>query len=49
MTTFALVNGGAHGGWCWELVTPELTGMGHTSVAPDLPIEDDDADLEDWA
>ena len=23
--------------------------MGHTCIAPDLPIEDDDADLEDWA
>jgi pimeloyl-ACP methyl ester carboxylesterase len=49
MTTFALIHGGAHGGWCWELVAPELSDMGHTCVTPDLPIEDDDAGLEEWA
>ena len=49
MTTFALVHGGAHGGWCWESVEPELARLGHRSIAPDLPIEDDGADLRDWA
>jgi pimeloyl-ACP methyl ester carboxylesterase len=43
MSLFALVHGGAHGGWCWELLVPELEKRGHTAVAPDLPIEDDAA------
>lgn len=49
MTTFALVHGGAHGGWCWEYVVGELSQLGHTAVTPDLPIEDDEADLSDYA
>lgn len=49
MTTFVLVHGGAHGSWCSELVVPELEASGHRVVTPDLPIEDDDADLNDWA
>ena len=40
MSLFALVHGGAHGGWCWELLVPELEKRGHTTVAPDLPIEE---------
>ena len=43
MSLFALVHGGAHGGWCWELLVPELEKRGHTAVAPDLPIESDAA------
>lgn len=43
MTAFALVHGGWHGGWCWELVQAELAARGHTAVAPDLPITDLDA------
>jgi pimeloyl-ACP methyl ester carboxylesterase len=40
MTAFALVHGGWHGGWCWQLVQAELASRGHSSVAPDLPITD---------
>jgi pimeloyl-ACP methyl ester carboxylesterase len=40
MTTFALVHGGWHGGWCWQLLVAELAARGHTAVAPDLPITD---------
>jgi pimeloyl-ACP methyl ester carboxylesterase len=40
MSCFALIHGGAHGGWCWEEVVPELERRGHTSAAPDLPLED---------
>jgi pimeloyl-ACP methyl ester carboxylesterase len=40
MTAFALLHGGWHGGWCWELVRAELAARGHTSVAPDLPVTD---------
>jgi alpha-beta hydrolase superfamily lysophospholipase len=49
MTTFVLIHGGRHGGWCWELVVPELARLGHDAVCPDLPIEDDGADLTDWS
>jgi pimeloyl-ACP methyl ester carboxylesterase len=48
MSTFALIHGGAHGGWCWELVAPELEARGHTTVAPDLPF-DDQAGATEWA
>lgn len=43
MTTFALVHGGAHGGWCWEDLVPELEARGHRTVAPDLPTTEDRA------
>jgi pimeloyl-ACP methyl ester carboxylesterase len=45
---FALVHGGAHGGWCWEDLTPELDRLGHRSAAPDLPFEDPNGTSE-WA
>ncbi|WIW89439.1 alpha/beta fold hydrolase [Sphingobium sp. V4] len=37
MTTFILVHGGLHGGWCWEKVVPHLERAGHKAIAPDLP------------
>jgi len=37
MSTFILVHGASHGGWCWEKVKPILEGHGHTVFAPDLP------------
>jgi pimeloyl-ACP methyl ester carboxylesterase len=49
VTTFALVHGAGHGGWCWELVVPELEARGHAAVAPDLPIEDEAAGAEAYA
>jgi len=49
MSLFALVHGGAHGGWCWELVAPRLEQLGHTVVTPDLPFEEPDAGAQRWA
>jgi pimeloyl-ACP methyl ester carboxylesterase len=49
MSVFALVHGGSHGAWCWELLVPELEARGHTTVAPDLPFEDTSAGAEVWA
>lgn len=49
MGTYALIHGGGDVGWYWHLVERELRARGHQSVAPDLPIEDDDATLEDHA
>ncbi len=37
MTTFALIHGAAHGGWCWDKVVPLLQAEGHSVEAPDLP------------
>jgi pimeloyl-ACP methyl ester carboxylesterase len=45
---FALVHGGAHGGWCWERLIPELQALGHRCSAPDLPF-DDPHGAADWA
>jgi pimeloyl-ACP methyl ester carboxylesterase len=36
MAVFILVHGGAHGGWCWNKLVPELESRGHRAVAPDL-------------
>lgn len=49
MATYALIHGGGDVGWYWHLVERELRARGHETVAPDLPIEDGDATLEDHA
>ena len=36
MTTYVLVHGGWHGGWCWKRVTPYLRNSGHTVYTPTL-------------
>lgn len=36
MTTFVLVHGGWHGGWCWERVAELLAAAGHESHCPTL-------------
>ncbi len=48
MATFVLIHGGGESGWCWHLVEDELRRRGHDVVAPDLPTEDDTADLNDY-
>jgi len=42
MAMFVLVHGGAHGGWCWDKLVPELRKQGHDVLAPDLPGMGDD-------
>jgi pimeloyl-ACP methyl ester carboxylesterase len=42
MAVFILVHGGAHGGWCWNKLVPELESRGHRAIAPDLPGMGDD-------
>ena len=41
MATYALIHGAYDVGWYWHLVERELRARGHTTVAPDLPIEDE--------
>jgi pimeloyl-ACP methyl ester carboxylesterase len=48
MAFFALFHGGAHGGWCWEDLVPELEARGHRTSAPDLPY-DEPAGAGEWA
>ena len=35
---FVLVHGSYHGGWCWDLLRPELEKLGHRVITMDLPI-----------
>jgi pimeloyl-ACP methyl ester carboxylesterase len=49
VATYSLVHGAWHGGWAWDLVRAELESRGHTVHSPDLPIEDVDATVEDYA
>lgn len=49
MTTFALVHGAWHGGWCWEPVVELLRSAGHDAIAVDLPTEDPAATFETYA
>jgi len=36
MTTFVLVHGAWHGGWCWKKVVPLLRAAGHAVYTPTL-------------
>ena len=49
MAIYALIHGAGDVGWYWHLVERELRARGHSTVAPDLPIEDDGATLSDNA
>jgi pimeloyl-ACP methyl ester carboxylesterase len=49
LATYALIHGAGDVGWYWHLVERELQARGHRTVAPDLPIEDDAATLDDNA
>ena len=43
MTTFVMLHGAYHGGWCWDLLVPELEARGHRAIAMDLPCDDPEA------
>jgi pimeloyl-ACP methyl ester carboxylesterase len=49
VSTYALIHGAGDVGWYWHLVEAELRDRGHDTVAPDLPVEDDDAGLDRYA
>lgn len=36
MTTYVLVHGAWHGGWCWHRVAANLQRASHRAIAPDL-------------
>ncbi len=43
MSTFVLIHGAYHGGWCWQRLAPHLASAGHRVVTPDLPGRGPDA------
>ncbi|MDT8911414.1 alpha/beta hydrolase [Amycolatopsis sp. PS_44_ISF1] len=45
VSTFLLVHGAWHGGWCWERVIPRLESAGHRVLAPSLTGYGDQAHL----
>jgi pimeloyl-ACP methyl ester carboxylesterase len=49
VSTFALVHGAWHGAWCWDRVVRPLQVLGHDVVVPELPSEDTELGLEDYA
>lgn len=49
MAEFSLVHGAWGGGWSWDPLRAELEALGHVVHAPDLPCEDVDAGVEDYA
>lgn len=49
MSVFALVHGGWHGAWCWDLLAAELTARGHQVSAVDLPTRDPAAGAAEYA
>ena len=49
MSIFALVHGAWHGPWCWDRLTLLLQERGHEVIVPDLPSEDTELGLEDYA
>jgi pimeloyl-ACP methyl ester carboxylesterase len=49
MTDFLLLHGACHGGWCWDAVVSRLREAGHQAIAPDLPCDDLDAGLSEYA
>ncbi len=49
MSTFAFIHGAGDVGWYWHLVERDLRAQGHMTVAPDLPVENDEAGLGAYA
>ncbi|BAZ12793.1 hypothetical protein NIES4071_46270 [Calothrix sp. NIES-4071] len=49
MSIFCLVHGAFEGRWCWDLLIPYLEAQGHKTIAMDLPIENAEATLSEFA
>jgi pimeloyl-ACP methyl ester carboxylesterase len=49
MVTFTFIHGAGDVGWYWHLVEDRLRALGHDTVAPDLPVDDDSAGLAEYA
>jgi pimeloyl-ACP methyl ester carboxylesterase len=49
LATFGLIHGAWHGAWCWERLIGPLRDRGHEVVAPELPSENPELGLADYA
>jgi pimeloyl-ACP methyl ester carboxylesterase len=49
MATFVLIPGAGSDSWHWHRVVPLLEGRGHEAIAVDLPCDDEDAGLGEYA
>jgi pimeloyl-ACP methyl ester carboxylesterase len=49
MATYVLIHGAGDSAFHWHLLEPELRARGHDVVAMDLPCEDEDAGLREYA
>jgi pimeloyl-ACP methyl ester carboxylesterase len=49
MTTFVLIPGAGGAAWYWSQVVPRLERAGHAAIAVDLPSDDDEAGLPEYA
>lgn len=47
--TFILIHGGGSSSWDWHLVEPELRALGHDVIAVDLPLENPDYGVSEYA
>lgn len=49
VATYVLIPGAGSDSWYWHLVAPRLQERGHEVVAVDLPCDDDEAGLHEYA
>ena len=49
MATYVMIPGAGSDGWYWHLVAPPLRALGHEVLTPDLPTDDDQAGLQEYA
>jgi pimeloyl-ACP methyl ester carboxylesterase len=49
VASYVLIHGAGSDSWYWHLVAPRLQQRGHNVVAVDLPCDDDDAGLAEYA
>lgn len=49
MATFVLIPGAGSTSWYWHLVAPLLRERGHTTLAVDLPVDDDSCGFAEYA
>jgi pimeloyl-ACP methyl ester carboxylesterase len=49
MATYVLLHGAGSDSWYWHRVAPMLRERGHEVVAPNLPCDDDNAGIDDYA
>jgi pimeloyl-ACP methyl ester carboxylesterase len=49
MSDILLIHGACHGGWCWDDVASSLSEAGHRTITVDLPCDDPNAGLGEYA